>query len=430
MKPKFVSRVDDVLHFTKTMTFRSEIIPDKSKGTLSTSLLYSQGSDIYEIDCALPLASFYQTISGGSRKDSSLAIPSPEYGDAFHDVEDTKLAPKWVYLGETIAKMSYLESSMDDTTIIAMSKNGSLAWFKDGCKVPIHIVQEMMGPATRFSSIHSHVRPNSLAVSDFCLSCNLETVVKSQSSGTEEDSILKIIDNSGRPGDVLRTIHVPGTTVTHSVRFFDNHLFASCSDDNVLRFWDTRTAEKPMWILSDPQNGRMTSFDTSQVTNELFVTGFSTGIIKLWDVRAVETASNDLTHRQNGEEPIQNELINLYHSGGDSVVDIQFSPTSSSDFLTVGGTGNVYHWDMEYFFSRNDDDNEDVTNVAPEELQGQCLKFFHTGGSKRTSGLFGKRNTVAWHPIIDNLVGTVDADSLVTVYKPFTGRDLIQGEEK
>ena len=58
-KPQFSTRVDDVLHFSKTLTWRSEIIPDKSKGTLTTSLLYSQGSDIYEIDTTLPLKTFY-----------------------------------------------------------------------------------------------------------------------------------------------------------------------------------------------------------------------------------------------------------------------------------------------------------------------------------------------------------------------------------
>ncbi|CCF59223.1 hypothetical protein KAFR_0G01890 [Kazachstania africana CBS 2517] len=429
VKPTFMTRVDDVLHFAKTITFRSEIIPDKKKKTLTTSLLYSQGSDIYELECVLPLNSFYKDQPNGSGKiadeNEEISIPNRKYGEAFKDIEDKKLSPNWVYSGETVSKISYLDSS-DDSTIIAMSKNGSLAWFRDGIKVPIHIVQEMMGPMTSYAAIHSHVRPDDLAVSDFGLNVNLDTLVKSQSNGTEEDSILKIIDNSGKPGDILRTIKVPDTTVTHTVRFFDNYLFGTCSDDNTIRFWDTRTSEKPLFVLTQPKNGRITSFDTSQITGELFVTGTSTGVIKLWDVRAVENATTDLTYRQNGEDPIQNELVSLYHSGGDSVVDVQFSETSSSEFLTVGGTGNVYHWDMEYFFSRNDDDNEkgnakDNSNVpAPEELQGQCLKFFHTGGSRRSMAQFGKKNTVAWHPIVDNLIGTVDVDSLVSVYKPFT----------
>lgn len=296
-KPQFSARVDDVLHFSKTVAWRSEIIPDKSKGTLTTSLLYSQGSDIYEIDATLPLKTFYDDDDDDddddsdkeSRKTKSATFPNPEYGDAFHDVDGTLLRPKWIYQGETVAKMQYLESS-DDSTAIAMSKNGSLAWFRDDIKVPVHIVQEMMGPATSYASMHSLTRPGSLAVADFDVSTNMDTVVKSQSNGYEEDSILKIIDNSDRPGDILRTVHVPGTTVTHSVRFFNNHLFASCSDDNILRFWDTRTADKPLWVLSEPQNGRLTSFDSSQVTENLFVTGFSTGVIKLWDARARATS--------------------------------------------------------------------------------------------------------------------------------------------
>mgnify|MGYP003365615464 CR=1 FL=1 len=441
-KPKFTSRVDNVLHYDKTVTFRSEIIPDKAKGTLSTSLLYSQGSDIYEIDCSLPLDSFYPHSSNkkkeikkgeeaNKKKDDNKDEKVNNFDDAFAAVENKRLSPKWTYLGETVSKMSYLDSS-DDSTMIAMSKNGSLAWFRDGIKVPVHIVQEMMGPATSYAAMHSHVRPNNLAVSDFGLSANLDTLVKSQSNGSEVDSILKIIDNAGKPGEILRTLHVPGTTVTHTVRFFDNYLYGTCSDDNTLRFWDTRTGEKPLFALTEHQNGRLNSFDASQVTGELFVTGSSTGVIKLWDIRAVENATTDLTHRQNGEDPIQNELVSLYHSGGDSVADVAFSETSSSEFITVGGTGNVYHWDMEYLFGRNDDDNDDEENpfnnskthngssknAAPEELQGQCLKFFHTSGGKRSSNQQGKRNTVAMHPIIDDLVCTVSTDSQISLYRP------------
>ncbi|KAK5780018.1 uncharacterized protein PWA37_001607 [Arxiozyma heterogenica] len=440
-KPSFISSVDNMRKLHKTIIFRSEVIPDKERGFLSTSLLYSQGSDIYEIDCNLPLGSFYKEseslLSGGfENKETSDSIHKDNKDiNAFEDASTKKLNSKWIYSGETIAKMAYLDDS-EDSTVIVMSKNGSLAWFRDGIKVPIHIVQEMMGPSTSFSAIHSHKRPNDLAVSDFGLSESLETLVKSQANGTEENSILKIVDNSGKPGEILRVIHVPGTTVTHTVRFFDNNIFGLCSDDNTVRFWDVRTANEPIFSLSEPKNGKLTAFDASQVTNELFITGTSTGVIKLWDIRAVEFASKDLSYRQNGEDPIQNELVSLCHSGGDSVIDVQFSKISSAEFLTVGNTGNVYHWDMEYFFSRNDDDNEQqystskrvrrtTTNSIPalEELQGQCLKFFHSGVSNNngsSSSKFGRKNTVAWHPIIDDLVCTVNDSSLVSVYKPFT----------
>lgn len=403
LKPKFVSRVDNILHQDKTFTFTNKIIPDKKTASLNTSVLYSQGSDIYEIDCALPLGEIKE--------------PKNEFGTAFKSSQDKALAPKWVYQGETVSKMTYLGSG-NETTMLAMSKNGSLGWFRDGIKVPVHIVQEMMGPATKFGAIHSHKRPNSLAVADFSLSFDSETIVKSQASGSADESILKIVDNAGKPSEILRTIHVPGTTVAHTVRFFDNHFFASCSDDNVLRFWDTRTANKPLFVLSDPQNGMLNAFDASTVSNNLFVTGFSTGVVKLWDVRAVENATTDFTNRQNGEEPVQKEIANFYHSGADSVVDVQFSYTSPYELITIGGSGNVYHWDMEYALSNYDD--EDTSNLpqdASEELQSQSLKFVHTAATPKP---VGKKNTVAWHPVVDGIVGAVESSSQITIYKPFS----------
>ena len=94
-----------------------------------------------------------------------------------------------------------------------------------------------------------------------------------------------------------------------------------------------------------------------------------------------------VTNRQNGEDPIQNEIANFYHRGGDSVVDIQFSFVAPYEVLTVGGSGHVYHWDMEYALSKfdeNADNNE--PQEASEELQTHSLKFVHTGGSRRVSG--------------------------------------------
>lgn len=425
-KPKFDTRFDDILRFDKRFTFTNKVVPDKKHGLLSATALYSQGSDIYEIDCSLPLGAFYKS----SEDDAEKSLPDPDYGDAFSKVENTSLKSKWDFPGENIIKMVHMGGVKSGSCLLVMSTNGSLAWFKDGVKVPVHIMQEIMGPGTSFSSIHSYRHQNSLAVSDFALSEDLETLVKCQSSGGEEESILKIADNSGKPGEVLRKINVPAT-VTHSVRFFDNHLFATCSDDNIIRFWDTRTSGKPLWNLQDPNHGKILSFDVSQVVDTLFATGSDTGIVKVWDVRAVAAATEDFTNRQNGQDPIQNELISLYHSGGDSVVDLQFSYTSSSEFLTIGGSGNVYHWDMEYFFSEYDDDNADSAEMdmaTTEILQKQCLKFLHTGGSRRSMGQTGKRNTVAWHPVIDSLVGTVDSDSLITVYKPFSGRETSDDE--
>ncbi|CCH59238.1 hypothetical protein TBLA_0B04000 [Henningerozyma blattae CBS 6284] len=432
-KPIFQTSVNNVSRFRKTITFTDNVVPDTDDNTLTTQLLYSQGSNVYEIDCVLPLESFNNSILllddqdnevvPGESTESATRKPDLDYGKAFESMEKNPLNAKWAYQGETITKLTYISGSSTDVNAIGMASNGSLAWFRDGVKVPVHIMQEMMGPGTSFSSMHSIKGSEHLAVSDFSISFDSETVVKSHSNGSADESILKIVDNSGKPGELLRKLRVPGTTVTHAVRFLDNHMFVTCSDDNIVRFWDTRTKDEPLFILSDPNNGLLTSFDVSPVATSLFATGSDTGIVKLWDVRAVSNAAVDLSNRQNGEDPIQTEIVTLHHAGGDNVVDIHFSETSSNEFVTVGGTGDVYHWDMSSFMSEFDDDNDDteVLNLpATEEVNSTCLKFFHTGGSKRSPSNRGMKNTVAWHPVISDLIGTVDVDSLISVYKPFT----------
>lgn len=168
----------------------------------------------------------------------------------------------------------------------------------------------------------------------------------------------------------------------------------------------------------------MTTFDVSPITENLFATGFSTGLIKLWDARATYEATQDLSYRQNGEDPIQVEMAKVFHSGGDSVVDIKFSETSSSEFVTVGGSGNIYHWDMEYLFSRNDDDNEDyLPSLEPEELQSHCLKFCQPSRVKS-----GSRNTVALHPMVHDLSATISSKNSITVYKPFDGTEFSKND--
>ncbi|CCE64010.1 hypothetical protein TPHA_0G01740 [Tetrapisispora phaffii CBS 4417] len=426
-KPTFQTSVDNVARYKKSITFSDKVLPDSDRKVLETSLLYSQGKDIYELPCELPIDTFLDDDMLGDQEDEPVVekeakmekiAQSSTYGQAFNKVEKKPLVPKWTYQGETINKITYLGENEDNNALV-MASSGSLAWFKEGVRVPVHIMQEYIGPGTSYSSIHTLKGKDVMSVCDFALSVDFETVVKSQSQGPEGDSILKLVDNAGKPGELLRKVYVPGTTVTHSVRFFDNHVFGTCSDDNVIRFWDTRTGGEPTCVLSDPNNGALTSFDVSPVIDTLFVTGSDTGIVKLWDIRSVTSAATDLANRQNGEEPIQDEVIALHHSGGDSVVDVKFSPTSPSEFVSIGGSGDVYHWDLQNFFSQYDDDSNDVKYPVDENVKANALKFLHTGGSRRSLANTGRRNVLGYHSIVSDLIATVDEDSLITVYKPY-----------
>ena len=66
----------------------------------------------------------------------------------------------------------------------------------------------------------------------------------------------------------------------------------------------------------------------------------------------------------------------------------------------------------------------DSSNTAPQDAtetsQTNSLEFLHKGGSRRSPKHVGRRNATAWHPVIEDLVGTVDDDTLVSIYKPYT----------
>lgn len=74
LKSKSVSCVDNILHEDKSSIFSNKIVPDKETNTINTSIIYSQGSDIFEINCSLPI-----------NDTSTEEVPKPEneYGHAF-----------------------------------------------------------------------------------------------------------------------------------------------------------------------------------------------------------------------------------------------------------------------------------------------------------------------------------------------------------
>ncbi|SCV05784.1 LANO_0H15104g1_1 [Lachancea nothofagi CBS 11611] len=409
-KPSYTTQFESVEKIPKVVAFTHKIAPDRDNGTMTASMLCSQGSDIYEVEFQLPLG----------LQSTSENLKDPQYGAGFARASQTGNAePKWTYQGETITKLEYVGGPHADAVV--MTASGSLAWFKEDCKVPVYVMEELVGPSTSFSRIHNQSqssRPNA----DFAVSENVETLVKSQpsassGSGDDEHSLLKIVDNAQSPGQLIRTIAIPKTSVTPVIRFHDNHMFSTCSDDSTVRFFDVRGDGKPLWSMTDPHDGKLGCLDVSPVLETLFVTGSDTGTLKLWDLRTI-VACNETK-----EEP--KEIAKLYHSAADPVVDVKFGTSSPTEFLSVGGSGNVYHWDLEPIFVRENDEDDEM--VDQEELQQQCLKFMHTGGGRRFADNYNQRETVAWHPIISGLVGCVDPDGLLTVYKGFYGREQESG---
>ncbi|SCU79884.1 LAFA_0B06260g1_1 [Lachancea sp. 'fantastica'] len=404
-KPPYTTLFESVEKFPKAVAFTHKIAPNKEAGTMIASLLCSQGGDIYEVEFQLPLGLY---TSDDDLKD-------PKYGTAFAAIASIgKMEPKWTYQGQTVTKIEYVGGSYADAVV--MTSNGSLAWFKEDCKVPVFVMEELVGVSTSFSQIHNQEQSRSVKT-DFAVSEDVETLVKSQpsmASGQEQDrSLLKVVDNAQNPGQLVRAIPISSTSFTQVIRFLDNHLFCTCSDDSTVRFYDLRGNGEPLWSMADPHDGKLLSLDVSPMIESLFMTGSETGVLKLWDLRTI------IACLENKEEPV--EIAKLFHSAADPVVDVKFGISSPTEILSVGGSGNVYHWDLEPLFSQEAAEAEDLADA--EELQQQCLKFIHTGGGRRQTEFYNQRETVAWHPLISGLVGCVDPDGLLTVYKGFYGKE-------
>ena len=415
-KPRFAKNVSHQSKVHQTVVFTDKVFPDRAQGTLTTSVLYALGSNIYEIDVMLPLGVHLESSEG--------AIPGQPVYDLFlKTFDETQFEPKWTVGNDTVEKLVLLNSN--GIKFAALTSHGSVMWFKDEISTPK--TQCLAEPSENGAKV----------TVDFDVSTDMSSVLLMSSSSKEDESsksvttttTVKIIDNKETVGDIKRIFKIsdiPEQCVSCSF-VSGADVAALCFADGSVKLWDlSKSLDTPAWTLADTLDGKLTLFKTSGLIPTLFATGSDNGTIKLWDWRTLQSQPTIEVGKagSEGNSKKLRELVRLTHYENDDVVDIIFSDTSACKLITVGATGNVYHWDLSFVFSHESMGEDDDESFDDAVLESECLSFYHTGGYRRAIGNVAgsQRNSVTAHTVVDDLTCCVDADGLISVYIPFTAR--------
>lgn len=397
----------------KCIVFTNKINGENNNnGIITTSVFYSLGNEVFEFNCNLPMGAYYTG-------DKPNELPAPQYNE--HEisflVEETRYDAKWVWPNEVIVKLI----ALTENKFVAVSKSGSVALFQDGSQSPIKTIME--GGNSNDTNI----------IIDIDISTDKTLLVKSKSNLDLKQSSIEIIDQGSAWGDKKVSMTLDSNMVIKQIKFLDNNqIMGMCQDNRVCicRIDSQEEATdrhgKANWILQLDNTAKSSSMGSSPFIEQLFAIGFENGEIRFYDLRNIQASQVTPS--------VDHHLFKLIQIDNDPVANIIFSEVSPYKLITMGHSGNVYHWDLEYIFNKaQEEDFEDIKSggdvVSQNDIQRECLTFFHTGGARRrTVNEAQGINTVDYHPLIDDLATTVDQDGLLSVYKPCLGK-YIEDEE-
>lgn len=416
MKPKYANASKGTIKDVPCcLTFSDEVIPNKANGTLSTVIYYGIGNEIYSLDCDLPLGLHLQkdTLQPNEK------LQLPQFDQIVSRIQSEDLSPKW----RAAANCNiYKIKCVGNGKVVALLDSGAIVWFQESTESPVSMVDGGAKIIPNKYELEEDFVNDSLNKIDFDfdLSLNGEKIIVSQAVLNEDRTVIKVFSNIDKDlGKLLISLDLPGTKSVHNIKFYNDNIFGFCDNSGNLYFYDSRNLATPIWKI---ENEHILSFAFSPLVETLLTTGGANGIINFWDVKrlTVKTATT-------GGDKRQESLLSLSNHVEEPISSVEFSASSPSEFITVGISGSIYHWDVFNYFEKVSElfseggDQSAIDSLDTEEIQAESLTFYHTGGSRRHLGKSTKKNSVSVHPIIEGLIGTIDTDGLITVYKPFTG---------
>lgn len=170
------------------------------------------------------------------------------------------------------------------------------------------------------------------------------------------------------------------------------NVFASCSADKSIKFWDAREYRKPALGIEKAHDTDVNVISWNRNETHLVVSGGDDGIIRVWDLRTLDRQGNEAA--KPAAEFKQHQK---------AITSIQWHPKDSSMLCASSEDGTVSIWDLAVERDAEEELREGVVLTGAEEFPPQLL-FIH----------MGQKNVkdAQWHPACTSLVVSTAQEGL------------------
>ena len=171
------------------------------------------------------------------------------------------------------------------------------------------------------------------------------------------------------------------------------NVFASCSSDKSIRFWDARQYRKPALGIRKAHDTDVNVISWNRNETHLLVSGGDEGLIKVWDMRMLGKEDENETAKPAAE----------FKQHQKAITSVQWHPTDPSMLTASSEDGTVTIWDLAVERDAEEELREGVVLTGAEDFPPQLL-FIHMGQKDIKES--------QWHPACPSLVVSTAADGL------------------